>query len=784
MNNLLKLLVIDDDEVDRLQLKRALKTCGFNYELTEYEEIRTINENLNTFDCIFIDYLLPSQNGLLLVQKFRDIGITTPIVMVTSQGSESVAVGVMKAGASDYIVKNDINGQSVGQILRNMLRIRQMVREREEAEKALRISEARLAEAQRIAKVGNWEYATATSTFYWSPEIYNLFGFENKNFAPSVERFIGIVHEEDQDVVRSLWTDALNGREFRLDFRVITHSGMKYMHIQGYTLCNDDGKPEKIIGTLQDITGRKLSEQEISKAKELAENSMKVREVFLANMSHEIRTPMNAILGFTRLLYDTELSNEQRGFIDAIHFSGENLLVIINDILDLSKIQSGKMTIEKSEFNIHELLSSIMAVLRPKAQEKGLKLLFKADQQIPAVIKGDAVRLNQILTNLISNAIKFTERGSVSLEVGTLASENANVLFEFRVKDSGIGIPADKQSMIFESFVQASDDTTRKYGGTGLGLSIVKSLVTLQEGKISVQSEPGHGSTFTVHLPFEKAPASKLSNNPNLYGGQEPTEQLRGTIILVVEDNAVNQLLVKKVLEKVGCRIDIASNGIEALECLKSKRYDVILMDVQMPEMDGYETTQYIRTKLSSPMSQLPIIAMTAHAFGADVTRCISAGMNDYISKPFKADDLYSKILKYCWAADRTKVINLNQSDDILRYKIDMEPIYELGNGDITFMNELIVVYDKQTPAFIEKLRGYTKSQNLEAILSVCRQIKSSYGLLKMNELDNVLHEIMSILEGPDADAEFPRIINCVNVIVPLISAINEELKRSLRKTG
>lgn len=784
MNPPVKLLVIDDDEADRLHLKRTLKTCGINYNLTEYEDVLNITDALNDFDCIFLDYLLPGENGLLLVKKFRDNGIITPIVMITSQGSESIAVELMKAGASDYIVKNEINDHTLAQVLRNMLSMSRMIRERESAEKALRMSEARLAEAQRIAKIGNWEYAPSIDILHWSSEVYNLLEFEEKNFVPTVNEFLRFVHPEDRVLVSAAWSGALQGKGFNFDFRLNATSGLKFMHTTGYALCNAKGFPEKIVGTLQDITERKVSEQEVSKARELAEHSMKVKEIFLANMSHEIRTPMNAVLGFTRLLYDTELSSEQRGFIDAIHFSGENLMVIINDILDLSKIQSGKMTIEKVEFNIDELVNGITTVLRPKAQEKGLKLICRIDHLIPTVIKGDPVRLNQILTNLIMNAIKFTAKGSVSLEISSLASENDNVLFQFKVIDSGIGIPVDKQSLIFEAFAQASDDTTRKYGGTGLGLSIVKSLVALHEGKISVESVPEQGSTFTVHLPFEKVLATKSALGSQNQKTHESFQQIRGTIILVVEDNVVNQLLVKKVLEKTGCKIDIASNGIEALECIKTKKYDVVLMDIQMPEMDGYEATQYIRTKLPSPQCQLPIIAMTAHAFGSDVTRCISVGMNDYISKPFKAEDLYSKIAKYCNSAEVARVIRLDHSEEILKYKIDMASIYEMGNGDLNFLNKLILVYDKQTPVFIEKLRIYTKGQNFEAIKSVCNQIKSSYGLLKMKELDQVLVELNTLLNYERPDSEFARITNLVNIIISHISAINEEVKRNLKKAG
>jgi signal transduction histidine kinase/DNA-binding response OmpR family regulator len=647
MTTPVKLLVIDDDDADRLQLKRALKTCGFPYELTEYEEVRTITGKFNEFDCIFLDYLLPGENGLLLLKKFSAHGIKTPIVIITSQGNESIAVELMKAGASDYIVKNDISGQSLGQVIRNTIRIQQMLRAREEAENALRISEARLAEAQRIASIGNWEYEPGNNTIYWSSQVYDLFDIKDRDFIPSIELVVDLIHEQDRRHVGSFWADALKGKAFELDFRIVTSRGVKYINSQGYALCGPEGGLKKIVGTLQDITQRKLSEQELLKAREIAENSTKVKEIFLANMSHEIRTPMNAILGFTRMLYETPLTEEQLGYLDAINFSSESLLVIINDILDYSKIQSGKVSIEKCDFSLHKLAQDIITMLRPKASDKGLALSCKVDKSIPEVLKGDPVRLNQILTNLLSNAIKFTESGSVGLEIVQLLTKDDCLNLQFKVRDTGIGIPADKQAVVFDSFVQASDDTTRKYGGTGLGLSIVKSLVELQHGNILIESEPGHGTTFIVNLSLDRANHTAVTSVSPSISRPEEVEQISRLAILVVEDNPVNQLLVRKVLEKVNCKIDIARNGLEAIALLKSKDFDIVLMDVQMPEMDGYEATQYIRTQLPSPYAQLPIIAMTAHAFGEDVTRCLAVGMNDYISKPFKSEDLYLKILQY-----------------------------------------------------------------------------------------------------------------------------------------
>ncbi|HYF68223.1 MAG TPA: response regulator [Ohtaekwangia sp.] len=783
MSEEIKLLVIDDDEADRLHLKRALRTCGFSYALTEYDDAHQISDSLNNFDCIFLDYLLPGENGLLLLKKMRDNGIKTPIVIITSQGNESIAVELMKAGASDYIVKNDINGLSLGQVLRNMIRMTQMLREREEAEHALRISESRLAEAQRIAKVGNWEYTHDTGTVYWSSEIFNIFGVP-LNGLPSLAILFRSVHPDDLRLVKSIWMKAIRRGEFNIDFRINTPVGLKYVHAQGYGYLNTSGRPEKLVGTLQDITDRKLGEQEILKARELAENSMKVKEIFLANMSHEIRTPMNAILGFTRLLYETELSEEQKTFVDAIHFSGENLLVVINDVLDLSKIQSGKMTIEKHEFNIVEFITGILNVLRPKAEEKGLRLISKIDPLIPSVIRGDAVRLNQILTNLISNAIKFTEEGSVSLEVTSRDSQNHNEFFEFKVRDTGIGIPDEKQTLIFDSFVQASDDTTRKYGGTGLGLSIVKSLVAIQEGKITLESEPGQGSVFTVHLAFEKVVVKKPAASSPLVTAGNSFEQIQDAFILVVEDNIVNQLLVKKVLAKTGCRIDIATNGVQAVELVKANDYDLILMDLQMPEMDGYETTEYIRTKLQSPKSHVPIIAMTAHAFGSDVTKCIAVGMNDYISKPFKSQDLYTKIIKHYNKKDRQRVVGRPLSlGKPAEGNVEAMVLDKIKSNDQAVLNKLMMC-DQHAHRFIESLKGFLKVGDFEGIESVCREARVCFALLKMNDLEHALDEVVKLVQSENRKDEMVKITNLVSIIVSLVSMVSEEVKRSLRKTG
>jgi signal transduction histidine kinase/ActR/RegA family two-component response regulator len=388
------------------------------------------------------------------------------------------------------------------------------------------------------------------------------------------------------------------------------------------------------------------TEEKLKEEKKKAESSEKVKQLFLANMSHEIRTPMNAILGFTRLLQDSSIDEEQRKYIEIILQSGDNLLVIINDILDFSKIEAGKVVFEVMPFHLVDSINSIIDLQSAKAGQKNIKLTSHIDENLPVMVQGDAVRLNQIMLNLISNAIKFTEQGEVNISVTAIKQTDNDVVIGFAVKDTGIGIPIEKQEKIFEIFEQATTSTVRKFGGTGLGLSIVKQLVELQGGKITVKSQPGEGSEFSFRLRFLKQSAEDTLTglpSPVIAKPAELTKAGAGKRILVAEDNPINSLLVIKVLKRQGYETDVAENGKIALEKHLANKYDMILMDLQMPEMDGYEATMKIR-RSETDNNNIPIIAMTAHTIKGEYERCMEIGMNNFISKPFRPDDLYEKI--------------------------------------------------------------------------------------------------------------------------------------------
>jgi CheY-like chemotaxis protein len=415
-----------------------------------------------------------------------------------------------------------------------------------------------------------------------------------------------------------------------------------------------------LVGIDRDITRRKQAEEELRKARLAADAANRAKSDFLANMSHEIRTPLNAVIGITDLLLDGDLGQVHRDYLEIIRDSGESLMVVINDILDFSKIEAGRLELESKSFQLPDVIQNATKALAIRAHDRELQLICQIDPSVPDWVKGDAVRLRQVLTNLVGNAIKFTPQGQVFVIVDCVSSNDERASVQFMVRDTGIGIPQHKLDHIFKAFVQADASTTRRFGGTGLGLAICTRLVVAMGGKLQVSSRVGVGTEFFFTLNFEKtdcpneepAEAELLATAANEGAeetGPDSQKPTKPTLqILLVEDSLMNQVLAIGILQREGHVVTVANNGVEAVEAFQASPFDLILMDVQMPEMDGLQATAAIRQIEATKGGHTPILAMTAHALTGDRERCLAAGMDGYLAKPVRLNDLLQAIPEVC----------------------------------------------------------------------------------------------------------------------------------------
>ena len=470
----------------------------------------------------------------------------------------------------------------------------------------------------------------------------------------------------------------------------------------------------------------------------IAENAVKAKQQFLSNMSHEIRTPMNAIIGFTKVVLKTELTTKQKEYLNAIKMSGDALIVLINDILDLAKVDAGKMTFEKRPFKMKSSIAAMLHLFETKIQEKNLKLIKEYDNKIPDVLVGDPIRLHQIILNLVSNAVKFTSKGKIIVSVHLLHEDEDKVIIEFAVTDTGIGIPKEKTGKIFENFQQASSGTSRLYGGTGLGLAIVKQLVEPQGGSIRVRSTVNEGSTFSFTLSFQKTNAEAELENEIM----ELDTELKNIKVLVVEDIPLNQLLMKTLLDDFGFARDIAENGKIAIEKLKENDYDIILMDLQMPEMNGFEATEYIRNTMKS---KIPIIALTADVTTVDLAKCKAVGMNDYIAKPIDERLLYSKIVGILKKPKLTKLtakLNENLEDKKIKC-IDLVYLNQRTKSNPKLMMEMISLYLDQTPPLINTIKQSLEEKNWDLLGAAAHKMIPSFSIMGIStNFENIAKKI------------------------------------------
>jgi PAS domain S-box-containing protein len=547
-------------------------------------------------------------------------------------------------------------------------------------------------------------------------------------------------------------------------FRVLNKSGKQIFLLYENYKVEEDGTEPYIIGFSQDITERIKAEKELLIAKQMTEQASKAKEIFLANMSHEIRTPMNGVLGVARLLDKTYLNTEQKNYVKLITESANNLMVIVNDVLDVEKIASGKFELEHLPFRLADKISLTMQPFEYKAEEKLIALKFENLLPEGLVVVGDPYRLGQVMNNLIGNALKFTHNGKIVVTAKVEKEEDNNIIIVFSVADSGIGISEDRLGDIFNPFVQASTDITRKYGGTGLGLSICKSLVEMQGGVVSVKSIVNEGTTFSFSIRYGLGDASMLEGEPE----EDIITDTGIKKVLVAEDVVLNQFLVKHMLENWGIEVDIANNGLEALDKVRGNDYDVILMDIQMPEMDGITATAIIREMKDKQKATIPIIALTANALKGDSDRYLKAGMNGYISKPYTETMLYAALKSaannkgYAGVKeeDRQPVVPEHKSPAAILVEDKTESLYDLtllwsvANDDEAFIRKVLATYMDTVPADIDRLEDALAENDWNTVGKQAHKLKPAIDYMGIKALKNVIRKMEAI---PDDINEYNR---------------------------
>ncbi len=624
-----RILLIEDNLADARLVEIFLdETDLISTKIIHRMSLREGIEAIRTgerFDAVMLDLTLPDSRGFETLERFMEDCPDQNVIVMTGLADKSLGLKAVQAGAQDFIVKGTLDSDQLGKSLRYAIERGAVLQ--------------RLEETQRIAHIGHWEFDLRGRRFTAGDEFFRILEARPEKKAMKEAELVGPLA-----FLNKIHAETSENGAVKRDMEIETGTGeARFVFIK----CRREPSSEILYGVVQDISDRRRAEEQ-RKQFEVSQQAARMKEQFIASVSHEMRTPMNAILGMSNLVLGSDLDSEQRGYLQSIKQSSEILLGIVNDILEISTLQNGQIEFDSKAFDLPEVLFNLVNVMQYKISEKSLELRLEYADDVPKTLRGDKLRLNQILFNLVGNAIKFTDKGTVRIAVRKIGENWGRTTLEFEVEDSGIGIPSDQLQAIFESFTRVKH-RDRLFEGTGLGLSIARNLVLQQGGKIWASSEVGKGSTFFFQLAFEPATEAEAEKMLAPSGPKKDFDPTRAIRLLLVEDHKMNQIVARKTLERQfpAAKITVAENGREAIAWLEKEPFDLVLMDIQMPVMDGEEATAHIRANMPEVSARTPILAMTAHAHISKDRAFRQVGFDDFVLKPFEPQQLFDKILEY-----------------------------------------------------------------------------------------------------------------------------------------